>query len=235
VRPLEELLSDESAWLLIQTWLGEAPRDVLVLPAERAEGEAVLLRLQVTSHSALGAVALETGGILVDRGWLRLLGSGSPRMRSTLASWNTIGDRPEIRPLEHALVVGHDCMGGFFALNGGQFDGEQGHVFYFAPDTLRWESLERGYADFLHWTLTGDLDGFYAELRWPGWEEELAGASGDVGFALYPPLFTKEGQPPSGARRTLVPMSELWNVQQDYARRLADLPEGAEIRFEIDG
>ena len=192
-----------------------------------------MLQLQVTTRSPLGAVALETGGILIDRGWVRLLGSGSPRLRSTLANWNTIGVDPVIEPLERALTVGFDAIGGFFAIHGGAFAGEQGHVFYFAPDTLEWQSLGAGYSDFLRWTLTADLETFYADLRWPGWEKELTEATGDQGFSLYPPPFTEEGRPVSSASRRLVPMRELWLVQHEYVRQLADVPDGAAIRFQI--
>ena len=212
---------NDPAWPLIASWLAEASNDAAVLPGTREDGEAALLRLQLTPQSTLGAVALETGGILVDRGWLRILGSGSARLRATLLTWNAVGDPPEIEPLQDALLVAFDAVGGFFAVNGGEFEGERGHVFYFAPDSLEWQSLGGGYSDFLHWALTGDLDAFYADLRWPGWHDELGDASGDVGFSLYPPPFTKEGRPVAAASRRLVPMSELWGVQREYARQLA--------------
>jgi hypothetical protein len=233
VRPLEELLSDEPAWPLIQSWLAEATNDVEVLPAERAQGEDVLHRLQVTSHSTLGAVALETGGILVDRGWLRLLGSGSPRLQATLASWNKIGDAPEIEPLEWALVVGFDAVGGFFAFNGGDLPGARGDICYFAPDTLAWEPLELGYTAFVEWTCTADLEGFYAELRWRGWQEELAGASADQGFHFWPMLFLNDGGALVDRSRRLIPMRELWGLQQELAPKIAALPDGATVRWDL--
>ncbi len=91
-RSLVELLSGaESAWPMLEDWFGDAANPVEVLPAERSRGEATLLGLQVTDRSPLGAVALETGGILFDRGWLRVLGSGGERMRGTLLSWNGMG------------------------------------------------------------------------------------------------------------------------------------------------
>lgn len=232
---LAELLSDDPAWPVVSSWIAEARNDVVVLPAERARGEDVLQRLDVTSHSVLGAVALETGGILIDRGWLRLLGSGSEQLHASLATWNAIGGASEIEPLEGALVVGHDAIAGFFALDGGAFGGATGDVHYLAPDTLAWESLELGYSAFVGWALTADLDEFYGELRWSGWEEELVGQSSDLGFALYPPPFVKEGKPVVHAHRTLVPMTDLWLVQHDFARQLADLPHGATIRFEVRG
>src|SRR5262249_470246 len=98
----------------------------------------------------------------------------------------------------------------------------------FAPDTLDWVSLERGYSDFVHWALAADLGAFYAELRWPAAEAEPADAGGDVGFPFYPPPFTQQGRSIAGASRRLVPMKELWLVEQEYVRQLAAVPEATE-------
>ncbi|HEU0026524.1 MAG TPA: DUF2625 family protein [Ktedonobacterales bacterium] len=120
MRQLYELIDAvDPAWPLIQSWTAASGRLIEVLPAERPRGEATLIALQVTTHSALGAMALETGGILIDHGWLRLLGSGGQRMRGDLCSWNGFDGRDEITPLKDALIVAHDAIGGFFALNGG--------------------------------------------------------------------------------------------------------------------
>jgi hypothetical protein len=220
LRPFEDLTHEDPAWPLVQSWLTRATNDVVVLPVTRTQAEKVLLQLQVTSSSVLGAVALETGGILIDHGWLRLLGSGSSQLQASLATWNKIGYDLEITPLAEGLIVGFDAIGGVFAINGGEFEGQRGNVFYFSPDTLGWMSLERRYSEFLQWALTADLDAFYAELRWAGWEEELANGTADLGFLLYPPPFTKEGRPTSNVTRHLVPMRELWDVQQEYVRQL---------------
>ena len=59
--------------------------------------------------------------------------------------------------------------GGYFALNGGGLDGTPGNVFYLPPDTLEWEDCEKGYGDFLHWALVGDLQLYYYNLRWQNW------------------------------------------------------------------
>jgi len=126
MRLLAELLSDDPAWPLVRSWVGKATNGVLVLPTERARGEEALFRLQVTSRSVLGAVALETGGLLIDHDWLRLLGSGSRELHASLTNWNPIGDAPEIEPLEGALLVGYDAIGGFFAINSGGLTGRRG-------------------------------------------------------------------------------------------------------------
>jgi hypothetical protein len=187
------LAGGDSAWPVVESWLAEASCHVVVLPAERSRGGETLYRLQVTTASVLGAMALETAGILVDHGWLRLLGAGGDQVRG-LAAWNGLGEPALGETLDRAFLVAHDAVGGFFALDGGAFGGPEGGVFYFAPDTLDWEPLERGYGDFVHWALAGDADGFYADLRWPGWQEELGAAGADEGFSLYPPAVRQGGQ-----------------------------------------
>jgi len=233
VRPLGELISDEPAWPLVESWVAEAANDVRVLPTDRERGEETLHLLQVTTRSPLGAVALETGGLLVDHGWIRILGAGCETMRSSLASWNGLHATREIEPIDNALVIANDAVGGLFALNGGAFDGEPGSVFYFAPDTVDWLDTSMGYSGFLQWACTGDIARFYDELRWEGWERDVAQASADQGFALYPPPFTKKGKPVGHAHRRPVPIFELCAHYRDYARQIAELPEGAAFRIDF--
>ena len=220
MRPLAELLADEPIWPEVRSWIDGATNEVVVLPTDRSRGEDTLERIQVTTRSVLGALALETGGILVDHGWLRILGAGGPRMEGSLATWNGLGPAAAVEPLEDAFLVAYDAVGGFFALDGGAFDAGQGDVFYRAPDNLRWEPLSLPHSGFVHWACMGDVARFAAELRWPGWEAEVEGASADEGFSLYPPPFTKEGRPVERASRRLVPMSELWRFYRDAAQQL---------------
>ena len=222
MRPLDELLSDDPAWPGVDGWISQAGNPVEVLERDPARAEATLLAIQVTTRSPMGAVAYETGGLLVDRGWLRILGGGGPRLAS-LADWNGLSGLAVVEPLEGAMVVAHDAVGGLFALNGGRFEGEPGGTHYFGPDGLRWEDLRVGYSDFLWWALSGDVSGFYAALRWPGWEDDAAAIAPDEGFSLYPPPFTAEGRPIERASRRPVPMTELWDF---YRRSAAGLGGG---------
>lgn len=212
----------EPAWPLVAAWFAAARNSIEVLPADRAWAEQTLLHLQVTAGSPLGALALETGGVLVDGGWLRLLGSGNARLRGSLYSWNGGDGGAANVPLAQALIVAHDAAGGFFALNGGAFPGARGAVHYFAPDTLRWEGLDLSYSDLLTWAAGGDLRGFYAGGRWPGWEDEVRSLPGDRGFSIYPPLWTQPEAPPAARSRRPVPMEELWALHQEVSRQLRD-------------
>src|ERR1044071_7443416 len=56
-------------------WSRPSPHRVTVLPRQDATARACLEALQATTRSPLGAIAHETGGMLIDHGWLRLLGS----------------------------------------------------------------------------------------------------------------------------------------------------------------
>ena len=79
-------------------------------PRDPHEATTALFRLQVTTHSTLGALAANCGAVLVDGGWLRLLGSGVEGLPS-LPEANGLGEPGETSgPLGH-LVVGYDVLG----------------------------------------------------------------------------------------------------------------------------
>lgn len=180
-----------------------------------ADRDAALLAIQVTTRSPMGAIVYETGGLLIDHGWLRILGSGHSRLPRSLASWNEgrtmFGDE---RPPGY-LLVADDVLGGFFAINGGSLGPEQGSVFYFAPDTAEWENLDYSYSQFVYWCLQGNLAGFYESLRWPGWEQEISTLGGDQAISVYPFLFTKGKpirEPIAERHRGVVPIAEMFSL-----------------------
>ena len=87
------------------------------------------------------------------------------------------------------LLVADDILGGFFAINGGAFDGKSGNVFYYAPDSGEREHTQLGYSQFLYWALCGDISKFYELYRWDGWHEDVRKISLDrVMFAMSPLL-----------------------------------------------
>src|SRR4249920_1805589 len=88
MRPLTELIDrDEPALPLVREWIASSVRPVELLPPSNVREDA-LFRTQVTTRSPMGAIVYETGGILIDHGWLRILGSGNPRLTRTLPGWN---------------------------------------------------------------------------------------------------------------------------------------------------
>jgi hypothetical protein len=214
-RPLSELINrQDPGWGLVQQWIKEAKNPVQVLPRTPARADSALFAAQVTTRSPLGAIVYETGGLLVDGGWLRLLGSGSPALDRTLMGWNA-GKLPGL------LLVADDVLGGFYAINGGAFGPETvGQVFYFAPESLQWQALGKSYSDFLLFCFSGDLAKFYHGMRWKGWQQEVQQLRGTQGIACYPFLFTKEGKSVARNQRSVVPIEELWTFGQDMQRQL---------------
>jgi len=205
---------------VIGEWIGAARCPVEVLPCSDADGADALVRTQVSIGSPMGAICYATGGILVDDGWLRVLGAGHPRLPRSLPSWNA-GRAPadaEGRPA--FLLVGDDVIGGFFAINGGGIEGtEAGKIAYLAPDTLQWEDTHLSYSEFLVWSWSGKQEEFYETQRWNGWREECRKLAGDKTFSFYPFLWA-EGPPIEERHRATIPFAESWSLLFDFRRQL---------------
>ena len=156
----------------------------------------------------MGAVVYETGGILIDDGWLRILGSGSAKLPRGLGSWNLSRTQSEPAGPAPYYLFADDVAGGYFAINGGGLNGKVGNVFYLPPDTLEWEDCGKGYGDFLNWALNGDLQLFYENLRWKNWHEEIRDLNGDSVYTFFPFLWTEEGSDINQVSRKRIPIAE---------------------------
>jgi hypothetical protein len=192
LRSLEQLVNEKDpGWPVVEELLSSAKNPVEVLPVACEQGERVLLGIQVTTHSTMGTIAYRTGGLLVDHGWIRVLGGGHTRLPRDLATWNFPEGDPSHARLPGAFLIADDVLGGFFALNGGGLPGPRLNVFYFAPDSLRWEDTGRGYTDFLDFLFRGNLAKFYSGQRWPDWKRHTEALGGDRVFDFYPMLFAR--------------------------------------------
>ena len=219
-RSYAELISDDPAWPELVKAAGAAPNGVVVLPiASDAQRRACLEAVQVSTRSTLGAIAHESGGMLVDHGFVRLLGSGCERQPRQLAGWNAVVGVS----LDDFIIVADDVMGGVFAIDGatGKLGKKPGRVHYFAPDSLEWEDTELGFTDFVTWTFEGDLETFYEHTRWPGWEQEIAQLPGDRSLRVEPPLWMEGDVPIAKRDRRSMAAKELWLLQQEFASALA--------------
>ncbi|WP_110955877.1 DUF2625 family protein [Anaerosinus massiliensis] len=212
MKQLDELIDKkDEMWQLIQEWATKSGHKNEILPVNFDNAQKVILKLQVSTKSALGAVAYKTGGILVDNRWLRILGSGHERFSRNIISWNKIDILEGSPKMKGCLLIADDVLGGFFAINGGGIQGEMGNVFYFAPDTLEWEDMEMGYTDFIHWAMAGDVAKFYEGLRWNEWKNEVLNINCDQGILIYPFLWA-EGSEITNRARKAVSIDELWNI-----------------------
>ena len=89
MRPVDELINKtDPAWPVLKKMIKSAKNKVEVLPVDTTQGKDALYKTQVTTHSIMGAIVYSTGGLLVDNGWIRILGSGSPALQRTLPDWN---------------------------------------------------------------------------------------------------------------------------------------------------
>ena len=224
MRTLEELINkQEPGWDLVQEWMQEATNLYEVLPRDAKRAEAELLNAQVTTRSPMGAILYETGGILINKGWIRILGSGCERLDRGMFQWNkgktfeNYGEPPAY------LLVADDILGGLFAINGGAFGQEGlGQMYYLAPDTLSWEPMNCGYSEFVSWTLGGDIHMFYEPFYWDGWQEEVSKLNGNQVFSFFPFLWTKEGQQIEAVSRKVVPIEESYRLTMDMQRQLLE-------------
>ncbi|WP_378410469.1 DUF2625 domain-containing protein [Rhodocytophaga aerolata] len=214
LKSIDQLIDKQkTGWELVMQWKKDATNQLEILPKNQAKAETALHHTQVSTRSPMGAIIYETGGILIDGGWLRILGSGAERMDRTLPEWNkgkafdVYGEQPSF------LLVADDVLGGFFAINGGGIsNNEIGKIFYFAPDNLKWESTGLDYANFIIFCFSGALDKFYEGLRWTSWQQDVKNISGDKGLLCDPLLYTKGGQNINKVKRKLVPVQELWDM-----------------------
>lgn len=221
MKPLEELIDTEDpGWALVVPWLSNAKNEIEVLEKDSSQASLALYRTQVSTHSLLGGVIYETGGILVDKGWLRILGSGSEKLKRNLPEWNKGKSFQEYGEGMTFVLVADDAAGGFYAMNGGEFGQEDlGKIFYFAPDHLKWESLGIGYSEFINWAFTGDLADFYKDLKWQNWEEEIKAMGADKSMSFTPFLWS-EFTDLEKLSRNPVSVEEIWGIQMKVKKAL---------------
>ena len=212
MRTLHELIdTGDPAWPVLQEWIASAKNPIEVLECDRVLAEEALVCTQVTTHSVMGAIVYETGGILIDDGWIRILGSGSSRLKRSLPEWNkgkTFSNHGEVPPY---MLIADDAVGGFFAINGGYLGNDKGNIYYFAPDTVKWESLDISYTQFIQFCLFSDTSKFYNGLRWNKWKEDVKNLNADYAYSFFPFLWTKEGKDIETVSRKVIPVQEVYD------------------------
>ena len=181
----------------------------------------------------MGAIAVHCAGIVIDRGWLQILGAGSTLFGGGLREWNaSLGGQALDPPLADALVVARDALGGFFAINGGHWPEQIGSTFYLSPDAGGWQSLGMGYSGLVQWSMSEGVDAFYAPYRWPEWEAEVAALGPDEGISIYPPLGF-ETIPTVERSRRAVPAREHWTFHHELATNADAAHLGSPVELRI--
>lgn len=221
MQSLDELIDkNDPAWPLVQKWIDSAKNKIEILGADPTEAGNALLNTQVSTFSTLGAVIYNTGGIMVDQGWLRILGSGNVKLNRSVPGWNkgkTIkeyGDKPGY------LLVADDAAGGFFAINYGEFGKDLKSIYYLAPNSLKWEPLELGYTEFIRFCFDGNLSEFYKGLRWSSWDQFIANLDGNKSYSFRPYLWTEGGMDIEKCSRKLVDTEALFRFNLNKQKEL---------------
>lgn len=221
MRPIEELINrTDPGWTFVQDWIKSAKNKIEILPADTSSAKDALYKTQVTTRSPMGAIVYMTGGLLIDNGWIRILGSGSEKLKRSLPDWNKGKTFEEFGETPSFLLIADDAIGGFFILNGGGLGKDVGKVYYFSPDNLEYEPLDLTYTQFLHFCFNNNLDKFYKDYRWKNWKEDVSKLEADKVFNFYPFLWTKEGKDINKNSRRAVPVEEQYSLNLDMRKQL---------------
>ncbi|RPE13735.1 DUF2625 domain-containing protein [Chitinophaga lutea] len=220
MRTLQELINTtEPGWPVVKELIAAANNKVEILPCNRAAADSALYQTQVTTRSPMGAIVHESGGLLIDNGWIRILGSGHPRLSRSLPGWNN-AKAPATNGIPGFMLVADDAIGGFFAINHNALGSDSGKIYYLAPDNLEWEALDLSYTDFLVFCFSGNLEEFYANLRWENWQEGVAALNGDLVYNFFPTLWTAEGKDINKNSRRAIPVEEQFELNMSFRKRL---------------
>lgn len=221
MRPLEQLINKtEPGWILVQEWISNAKNRVEILPCDTLKAKEALYKMQVTTRSPMGAIIYSSGGLLVDGGWIRILGSGNTKLNRTIPDWNKGKSFKEFGEPPSFLLVADDAAGGFFAINGGGLGKDAGKVYYLSPDNMQWEPLELTYTEFLNFCFNGNLADFYKDLRWNEWKIEVAKLDGNLSYNFFPYLWTKEGKDINKVSKKSIPVEEQFGFILNMRKQL---------------
>lgn len=89
MRSVDDLINKtDPGWTLVQAWIKSAKNKVEILVVDTVKAKDALYKTQVTTRSPMGAIVYMTGGLLIDDGWIRILGSGNTKLSRTLPDWN---------------------------------------------------------------------------------------------------------------------------------------------------
>ena len=221
LKPVSLLIdADNSGWKAVLAMVKDARNKVEVLPTDAAMGREAISAMQVSTKSALGGVLYNSAAILVDYGWVRILGAGSSKVKRSLPGWNKGKAFKDFGSKPGYIIIADDAAGGFFILNGGLFKEGIDKVYYFSPDDLSYELLDLTYTEFLSFCFNNNLDKFYENMRWVNWKDEVSALQVDKVYHFYPYLFSKEGKDINQDTRGIVPAQEQYEFEMEMRKKL---------------
>jgi hypothetical protein len=215
MKPLCELADNSSAWQMIFSSISKAKNKVEVLPKEDLRTDSALYEAQIQESTPLGAMIYHCGGILIDEGWIRLLGSGCKKLDRSLPQWNKGKSFTDYGDQAAYLLVADDVLGGLFAINKGGIDkANLDMVYYYGPTSLMWLPIGLDYPQLLSFCFSGDIKNFYEEFYWTGWETDVKKLNGNEVISCYPLLWTRNGHELMQCNRKVVSIQKQWSLYQ---------------------
>lgn len=202
-------------WDRLVSIAAKSKNKVEILKKDSARASIALIQSQLNTGTMLGAVIYNCGGILIDEGWIRILGSGSGRLPRSVPDWNA-GKIAAMRNDEAFYVlVADDVLGGLYAIKAANVEELEsvGLVFYYGPNSLTWQSTGLSYSSFITYCFNGNLKEFYEDFRWKGWQEDIKSIDCNHVVSCYPMLWTREGLQMKANRKLLAIQSQ-WDLYQ---------------------
>lgn len=112
MRKIDELINKaDPDWPFVKEWIDSAKNKVEILQVDKIKAKEALFRIQVTTRSPMGAVVYMTGGLLIDNGWIRILGSGSEKLNRSLPDWNKGKAFKDFGQETPFLLIADDAIG----------------------------------------------------------------------------------------------------------------------------
>ena len=199
-------------WEQLLNLFQKADCSVGICDGVKEHGIKEVKELGINPDSALGAIITNTCGIVFDK-WVFVLGQTSERHGIL-----NFSDAMKLNS-DGLIVVARDIVGGLYALNLGRFADNRGLVWYFAPDTLEWESLDMKYSEFIAWLAQGNLSDYYSSMRWNNWRKDAETVAFDEGILIYPYLWAKECNIETASKK-VVPLAEIIAMNEEFVRKL---------------
>lgn len=213
VSATDPAITTDYNWHRIQKWNEMSKNQIKMYPADTSRARFSLNQASIDQNSTLGAFVFHCGGLVVDNGWLRVLGSGCPEFKRGLVDWNN-GKKAMANDTAQFLMIADDVIGGFFALAvSPNIRLESAIVYYKGPHDLSWSATGMRYSDFLRFCFFGQIKEFYDAFRWKGWDKEIQSINEQQVISCYPLLWTREGKEIK-ANRKVMPIQRLWELYQ---------------------
>lgn len=188
--------------------------EIIIHAKSLKNGQYECEELNIPKDSVLSSIVMNFNCIYVDN-WIRILGQGNSE-HNGIMYYNTL---IEDNYLYGMFIVAYDIVGGIYAINISRFNTEKNMIWYFAPDTLEWESLNMNYWNFIVWAMQGNIDEFYETMRWKNWKDDCKNVKPNMCYLVYPFLWSKEYDE-NTADRKIVPFDEVMKLNFDYCKKI---------------